>query len=973
MEGGKQSRFSMFKLNQKAAPMPPPLPPKDPVYLEARNRSMASLSPDSIPTSPLSGDPYGPSGSSISLALPPAAPAPRKRGGFFKFGKQKSAENSPGADDENISMPWNFSHNMHVDEAFTGLPPSWSTSLQEAGFTEDEIAAIQQRRMPVDRTRGFPPSVVKPVPRTTSLPKSQHTPASSLSASSVSASSSRSSPAPDQQQRPSPPPGSWQDTPKQRQETQRQQFDQRDYSPTPSRKQYSPQQDPPARQYSPQQQYERPNYSSPSPPSREPSLQRSVSPPSRQQTKSYSPSPSPSPPPSPEPDRRPPLNPKNLKLDLALEESADSWSDAILSATPWSASAQSPRFTVTAPPAESKLINQVETEVDSGLAYDDLSPSPSPTKAAFGSTLDISPTVRDNRDSGMSDATMLGVPASAGVVRKVSFARRAVANVVATSVVPPLASPQSSHFGSSSSSESQDHQTPTTELAEDEDEDDTLDYYSTGKHYLEENGFNFGAGKKNQGPSAEDLEEEARQREWEEMQRTHVEWKERKAPSPPPPVKAAVIQPLNPSAVPKTQIRQQADTFGAAEEEEEDDYEYGYDFPSEDELESEAVGSARPSPRKTPNSGRPVVPKLVTSKRDNVSPGPLTALSFAQTPITPAHRYAGWVAATVSPLEEFIDEPNDPRDFYVDLQEIAEGESGSVFAAVLEPTAPLAKLKLPPLIKARDADDVAHGKQVLVAMKCVALVPGGSQKLIDLQRECTLLRGLMCEQLLGLDALYVDLMDDALWIRMELMERSLADVVGLADQGLRLQEPRIIARFASDMLLAIDYLQKHQIAHRDLRSDNLLLNSEGVLKLTDFSNALLVTPQQPMSNEQVGVMYWQAPEVLSGFYDPLKVDVWSVGATIWEIAEATPPFSDTDQPEERWPPLSNPSIYPPALHDFLTSCSEPAASRPTASALLKSPFLQKACGRTVIVQLLSRCMAIEQALQEGESAPDSPS
>jgi len=181
-----------------------------------------------------------------------------------------------------------------------------------------------------------------------------------------------------------------------------------------------------------------------------------------------------------------------------------------------------------------------------------------------------------------------------------------------------------------------------------------------------------------------------------------------------------------------------------------------------------------------------------------------------------------------------------------------------------------------------------------------------------------------------------------------------------------------MARFASDMLQALDYLQKHHIAHRDLRSDNLLLNSQGVLKLTDFSNAVLVTPETPLSTDPAGVVYWQAPEVRSGAYDPLKIDVWSVGATVWELAEAAPPFSDTQQPAERWPAVSQPALYPPAFHEFLRLCSEPAASRPTPGALLEGPFLQKACGRPVIVQLLSRCMAIEQALQAGDALPDSP-
>ncbi|KAJ7131480.1 kinase-like domain-containing protein [Mycena epipterygia] len=322
--------------------------------------------------------------------------------------------------------------------------------------------------------------------------------------------------------------------------------------------------------------------------------------------------------------------------------------------------------------------------------------------------------------------------------------------------------------------------------------------------------------------------------------------------------------------------------------------------------------------------------------------------------------------------EDFIDKRVDPREYYRDLQEIAVGESGSVYAAVLVPTAPLYRLKLPPLLRARDQDDVINGRRVLVAIKSVALLPGGNPKLADVERECRLLSGLRCEQVLGMDALYIDLVDNALWIRMELMERSLADVVGLVDEGLRLQEPRVMARFASDMLQALDYLQKHHIAHRDLRSDNLLLNSEGVLKLTDFSNAVLVTPETPLSTDLAGVVYWQAPEVRSGAYDPLKIDVWSVGATVWELAEAAPPFSDTQQPAERWPAVSQPALYPPAFHEFLRLCSEPAASRPTPRALLEGPFLQKACGRPVIIQLLSRCMEIEQALQAPGPLPEPP-
>jgi hypothetical protein len=101
--------------------------------------------------------------------------------------------------------------------------------------------------------------------------------------------------------------------------------------------------------------------------------------------------------------------------------------------------------------------------------------------------------------------------------------------------------------------------------------------------------------------------------------------------------------------------------------------------------------------------------------------------------------------------------------------------------------------------------------RVLLAIKCVPLIPdyydegadedsgGVGEKLVDVRRELEVLRGLcasMCWAWMHRMWLYVDLVEDALWIWIE---RSLADMVGLMEEGLRLQEPRIIALLMSDV------------------------------------------------------------------------------------------------------------------------------------------------------------------------------
>ena len=83
-------------------------------------------------------------------------------------------------------------------------------------------------------------------------------------------------------------------------------------------------------------------------------------------------------------------------------------------------------------------------------------------------------------------------------------------------------------------------------------------------------------------------------------------------------------------------------------------------------------------------------------------------------------------------------------------------------------------------------------------------------------------------------------------------------------------------------------------------------------------------------------MNTQLNHVRSGPYDDLKVDVWSLGATVWEMAQAEPPFAGTQQVEDRWPPLDQPENYPAAFHEFLRLCSEPADTRPDAHELIKA-------------------------------------
>ena len=153
-------------------------------------------------------------------------------------------------------------------------------------------------------------------------------------------------------------------------------------------------------------------------------------------------------------------------------------------------------------------------------------------------------------------------------------------------------------------------------------------------------------------------------------------------------------------------------------------------------------------------------------------------------------RYPSWLADGVLPLAEFIDDSSDPPALFTDLQEIAQGESGSVYSACATPTVasqfrpPTPTSPLSEIFPEEDGADerLAPSKRGLVAIKCVPLLRGRTEKLADLRRELELAHALRHANVLRMERLYVDVAEESLWIGMELMDRSLADVLAVVGE-----------------------------------------------------------------------------------------------------------------------------------------------------------------------------------------------
>jgi len=117
-------------------------------------------------------------------------------------------------------------------------------------------------------------------------------------------------------------------------------------------------------------------------------------------------------------------------------------------------------------------------------------------------------------------------------------------------------------------------------------------------------------------------------------------------------------------------------------------------------------------------------------------------------------------------------------------------------------------------------------------------------------------------------------------------------------------EESVIRKFTKQLVLGLDYLHSNGIIHRDIKGGNIMSNRDGDVKLADFGAAksiedysLLASNMNIESNNSTelcnsikGSLYWMAPELLRQEKYGRKIDIWSLGCTIIEMATATHPW-----------------------------------------------------------------------------------
>lgn len=190
-------------------------------------------------------------------------------------------------------------------------------------------------------------------------------------------------------------------------------------------------------------------------------------------------------------------------------------------------------------------------------------------------------------------------------------------------------------------------------------------------------------------------------------------------------------------------------------------------------------------------------------------------------------------------------------------------------------------------------------------------------------------------------------------------------------------DEKYIGVIVREVLIALQYIHKQNVIHRDIKAANVLITNEGKVQLCDFGVAAQLTATSVRRNTMAGTPYWMAPEVImEGTSYDVKADIWSLGITIYEIATGNPPYCDKEAIRamqlitKSKPPRLDGQQYSSLLKEIIALClDENPEERLSAEELLKSKFIKfhKNSSTILLKELISRYLLWREKKSSRES------
>ena len=136
--------------------------------------------------------------------------------------------------------------------------------------------------------------------------------------------------------------------------------------------------------------------------------------------------------------------------------------------------------------------------------------------------------------------------------------------------------------------------------------------------------------------------------------------------------------------------------------------------------------------------------------------------------------------------------------------------------------------------------------------------------------------------------------DGVLMIEMEYADGgNLADF--LAKKTVRMEEKEIINIFGQ-IVSAIRHMHDNNVLHRDLKTANIFLTKESMVKVGDFGISKMLSTHRGGAHTVLGTPYYISPEMCEGKVYDEKSDIWAVGCILYEMACLQKTFEGSNLP-----------------------------------------------------------------------------
>mmetsp|Transcript_13793 Transcript_13793/g.43595 ORF Transcript_13793/g.43595 Transcript_13793/m.43595 type:complete len:460 (+) Transcript_13793:143-1522(+) len=321
--------------------------------------------------------------------------------------------------------------------------------------------------------------------------------------------------------------------------------------------------------------------------------------------------------------------------------------------------------------------------------------------------------------------------------------------------------------------------------------------------------------------------------------------------------------------------------------------------------------------------------RLKTSgiSRDEVKQNPQAALDALQftmegpPPKPPPLPSRSSVNMKVAKAFEFSKDVKDPRRCFKDFAQLGQGASGIVYSATDDRDGPNKGRKV--ALKYCDLKDLAELKTE-IAMQSLSNHPN------------------------VVNFLEAFLTPTHVVIALELMDGGM--LTGLCEPGKRICHESDIAYVLKCALQALSFMHRQHRVHRDIKSDNILVDYDGRVKIGDFGFATSLTRETMKRNSVVGTPFWMAPELIKSQSYDCKVDIWSLAITGLEMADGEPPLMHEPVMRALFlitvneaPTLQAPQSWSDSLNHFLKKMLvKDPEQRASADQLLLHPLLTQA-------------------------------